>query len=343
MIDLLDQSSAQQKITADDTGELFTSWDWISVVTDTYAIPIHAVVNRANGAMLAFGVLDDLAGQRLIALPFSDYVLLPYPFEAVKTLADKALEAFPTFSMSIRLAAAAPAEHGTWDIKQSAVYHRLAPAPENELWESLTQSFRNQVRQAQRNKITTRIDHSIEAVDRFYSLHTSVRNRKFNSIPQPRRFFHLIHQRLFGPARGFILEAWHDDVLVAGCLVLRRGQQLYYKFSASLPEALPIRANNLMLWELIRTAGGNGLALDLGRSGLGDGYAGLRHFKDSLGAASLPLLNMTHRPREPDTRAIERAAEFSALAGKTSRLLSSAGLDEDGNDAAAELLYRYFA
>ena len=66
----------------------------------------------------------------------------------------------------------------------SAVYHRQAPAAEPALWQRLSQSFRNQVRQAQRHGVVTRIDRSLVALDRFYGLHTSVRNRKFASIPQ---------------------------------------------------------------------------------------------------------------------------------------------------------------
>jgi hypothetical protein len=191
--------------------------------------------------------------------------------------------------------------------------------------------------------VVTRIDRSLVALDRFYGLHISVRNRKFASIPQPRRFFHLIHDRFFVGGHGFILETWYDDTVVGGCLVLRHRGTLYYKFSASLPQAESIRANNLMLWELMRHASADGLALDLGRSGLGEDYAGLRHFKDSLGAESYPVAGLTHAPRQPDWGVTARAAEFVAIAGKLSRLLASSELDEHGNDAAAELLYRYFA
>ncbi len=344
MIEILDQAASRRQLIENDISELFTSWDWISVVADTYGMPLQLATDREHGATLPFGVFDDFAGQRLIALPFSDYVILPSEFEMIIDLANAALDVFPAYSMSIRLAASVPAEqYGGWDIKQSAVYHRLAPAPENALWGALSQSFRNQVRQGQRQGVTTRIDRSLAAVDRFYSLHTSVRNRKFASIPQPRRFFHLIHERFFVSERGFVLEAWQDDALLAACLVLRHGQQFYYKFSASLPAAGPVRANNVMLWDLIRIAAQSGLALDLGRSGLGESYAGLRHFKDSLGATSYPLLALTHRAREPIVHLAERAAEFTKLAGRMSHLLATSDLDEAGNDAAAEMLYRYFA
>jgi GNAT acetyltransferase-like protein len=345
MIEVLAEAASLRHLAEIDADDIFTSTAWLSVIAEAYRMSFRAVRDRQAGTTLPFAVVDDLGGRRLISLPFSDYVKLPYDPLRLLDLAEAALDSLPAFSMSIRLAGPAPAprQGSDWVIKPSAVYHRLAPAEEPALWQGLSPSFRNQVRQGQRHGVSARIDRSLAALDRFYGLHTAVRNRKFASIPQPRRFFHLIHDRFLATGHGFVLEAWHDDTIIGGCLVLRHCGTLYYKFSASLPQAGPVRANNLMLWELMRLAGADGLALDLGRSGYGAGYKGLRHFKGSLGAATYPISSLTHSPREPDAQAALRAGEFAAIVGKLSRLVALSGLDEDGNDAAAELLYRYFA
>jgi Acetyltransferase (GNAT) domain len=340
MIEILCGAELSRHLAAADRVELFTSVTWLRLLGDTYGIEFAAARDRDSGALLPFAVLDDLRGQRLVSLPFSDYLTFPGDPMHLLDLADAALTAFPGFAMGIRLAGQAP-EGGRdcWRIAASAVYHRLAANGEAALWQGLAPSFRNQVRQAERNAVRVMSDRSPTAIERFYALHAALRNRKFQALPQPRRFFRLLHERFIAAGQGFVLEALHRDDVVAACIVLRHGAVLYYKFSASAPPANRLRANNLLLWELMRVAAAQGLALDLGRSGCGPGYAGLRHFKAALGAAAQPITSLDLPPRRPDGR----AEEFTGLAQKLAHLLAAAGLDADGNDAAAELLYRYFA
>src|SRR5262245_16965055 len=191
MIEVLDRTDSERRIRDSGSQELFTSWSWLSLIFDCYGIPVLTIADRETGALLPVGMIDDLAGRRLIVLPFCDYVLLPFGWDMFARLADAALDAFPTSSISVRWgsAPAAPSQNGSWETKHAAVYHRVLPAAEGNLWQGLSQSFRNQVRQGQRQNVTARRDDSLAALDRFYSLHTSVRNNKFRQIPQPRRFF----------------------------------------------------------------------------------------------------------------------------------------------------------
>jgi hypothetical protein len=347
MIDLLDLSASRRHFDTTTTQDLFTSSQWISIVADAYGIAIHAILDRARDATLPLALMDDLAGRRLIGLPFSDYMLLPIELDTIISLAERALDQFPDYRIMMRVAlnAPVPAMHGQWNLRPSAVYHRVDITSEEALWQGLSQSFRNQVRQGWRHGVTAQLTRSREALERFIAMHTSLRNRKFMSLPQPQGFFHLIYERLIASGDGFFIESLHGDDVIASCLVLAHANVLYYKFSASTAEASEVRGNNVMLWELLRTAAATGhfRAIDLGRSGLGDGYAGLRHFKESLGASPHPILAMDHPARKPDDQAAKRATEFLALVKETTRLIASARDSQGLNDAAAQIFYRYFA
>lgn len=347
MIDLLDLPASRRHFATMRTQDLFTSSDWLSVIADTYGIAVHAVLDRADDATLPLAVMDDLAGRRLIGLPFSDYMLLPYGIDTAISLAERALARYPDFAIAMRIALNQPIStmRGQWDIRPSAVYHRLRIDSEAALWRGLSQSFRNQVRQGWRHGVTAQLTRSEEARERFISMHTSLRNRKFLSLAQPRDFLHLIYDRLMASGPGFFIESLRGSDVVASCLVLAHADVLYYKFSASTPDAAEVRGNNVMLWELLRTAAASGQfkTIDFGRSGLGEGYAGLRHFKESLGASAHPIAEISHPARRPDGQAAKHAAEFLALAKETSKLIASAGNSQELNDAAARIFYRYFA
>lgn len=347
MIDLLDLSASRRHFDTTTTQDLFTSSRWISIIADTYGISIHAVLDRARGATLPLALMDDLAGRRLIGLPFSDYMLLPFELDTLISLAECALDQFPDYPIMMRVAlnVSISVMHGQWDLRPSAVYHRVHVTSEEALWQGLSQSFRNQVRQGWRHGVTAQLTRSREALERFIAMHTSLRNRKFMSLPQPQSFFHLIYERLIASGHGFFVESLHGCDVIASCLVLAHANVLYYKFSASTPEAGEVRGNNVMLWELLRTAAkaGDVQAIDLGRSGLSNGYAGLRHFKESLGASAFPIAAINHAARKPDEQAAKRATEFLALVKESSRLIASVGDNRGLNDAAARIFYRYFA
>jgi hypothetical protein len=75
---------------------------------------------------------------------------------------------------------------------------------------------------------------------------------------------------------------------VAAAVFLAWNGNLIYKFGASDPAAWAARPNNLLFWEVIRSAVENGdRTLDFGRTDLDQ--EGLRTFKSGWGAAEEPL------------------------------------------------------
>ena len=337
----LDQGAAALASSED----LFTSPAWLAVIAETYGFPIHVAAAEREGA-LPFAALDDLMGRRLIAVPFSDYAAPPADADTARTLLDLAAQRFRGHSQRI-LTTYDDAESWAgagWECGEVGVSHRVRLAEEEEMWRGLSQSFRNQVRQGQRQGVKVVREASPRALERFYAMHAALRNAKYQSIPQPRRFFAAIHRHFLSPGRGFVLRAMAGRKTAAACVVLVHHGTLYYKLSTSRPALLGTRATNVMLWELLLHGAAGGFAeLDLGRAGLGEGYKGLRHFKEGLGARGRAIFAYTRPARVADAAEEARAAEARALVTAAARLLAATTPSAAANDEAAALLYRYFA
>ena len=227
---------------------------------------------------------------------------------------------------------------------EEGVVHRVRLGAEDDMWRGLTQGFRNQVRQGQKQGVKVVREVSPRALERFYAMHAALRNAKYGSIPQPRRFFAAIHRDFVSQGQGFVLRARAGRKTAAACVVLAHGKTLYYKFSTSRPELSRARATNVMLWELLRLGATEGFATaDLGRAGMGESYRGLRHFKEGLGASPAPIFAYRRPARIADPAEDGRAAEARKLVGDAARLIAAASPTLQDNDAAAETLYRYFA
>jgi CelD/BcsL family acetyltransferase involved in cellulose biosynthesis len=106
---------------------------------------------------------------------------------------------------------------------------------------------------------------------------------------QPRRFFRCIGQRLLEAERGFVLLAMQDGQCLAGAVCLHWGQVLTCKYSASRPDSLSVRPNNLIFWAAMQWGCEHGFTcFDMGRTEVDN--EGLRRYKRGWGAAETPLV-----------------------------------------------------
>lgn len=327
--------------------DLFTDPAWLGLIADHYSFPVSVVADTKSGATLPVACIDDLAGRRLVSFPFSDYIAPPGPASAYLALAEAAVSMFPEAVARMSLAASGDGmdedawTQSGWIVSQASVYHRvLFSAGEAAAWDSMSVAFRNQVRQGLRNGVTVTVSQSVEAIDRFFNLHCQLRNKKFMSIPQSKGFFHDIHARFAPNGRLFVFESRLDGQTAAACVAISRGSRLYYKFSSSDPTLLTSRANNVMLWELVRFAVREGYAeVDLGRSGLSNSYRGLRHFKEGLGGQAFPIMTL-NRPLAAPLR--EQENLFRALVNGVVDAVVLHETREDLNDRISRLIYRFF-
>src|SRR5919202_1067027 len=112
---------------------------------------------------------------------------------------------------------------------------------EKALRANLSQSWRHNLKQAERNRLDIRFRDPMEALPEFHALHDAMIARKRYVDREP---LHLL-PTLFGrlpPACSRIVAASHEGEVVAGAVVIVAGDVGYYLFGARADEALPWRA-----------------------------------------------------------------------------------------------------
>jgi CelD/BcsL family acetyltransferase involved in cellulose biosynthesis len=313
---------------------------WGTLIARCYGFRAFAVATTHASGEIRAGLpvieVRHLRGEpRWVSLPFTDYCppLAAAPDEE-KELAgalDRASEASGVARVEIRaqLEGAAPGPYG-------ALRHVVPLASDPAVvYAGFRRSVRRHIAQAERNGVTIRrAERKEDLVDVFYQLQLRTR-RRFGIPIQPRRFFHLLWESLICAGLGSVLIAEASGQPVAGEVCLDWNGTTISKFSASDERAWSLRANNLLTWHLIRTAGEQGSRwLDFGRTDAG--HEGLAMFKRSWGAAEQPLVYATlGASPEPAV----------AMASPAGRLLATAIRRGPAMvcRAAGETLYRYAA
>ena len=309
------------------TDELFHSTPWQQLLSVTYGF------TRGEAHGIPFCVLDDPAGRRISALPFSDYLPVDDPDQAAQFFTT-VRQQFPDHAITLktRLAEALP----DLTVAKRAVYHRYLPGA------TASSSFRRGSKQAMRAGTQVKRTTEAAAADRFQQLYHRQRLRKFGGIPQPPSFFAALQRLFMDTGRGFYLEAWTvAGAHAATLVVLRCGNGWFYKFGTSDPAHLADRPNNLLFTYLTEAVdAGEADFLDLGLSGSGEAYAGLRRFKSATGAGERPLTYLRYTPPDYDNRSGHTFLD--AIRGVTDALVEQ---DADRTTVAplSESLYRFFA
>lgn len=272
---------------------MFHSAEWAQVLLKTYGYPpLYGVVKdkqRVVAALPMMEVASVLTGRRGVSLPFTDEcVPLLSNGVGIETLIDPIL---------------ALGEQRKWDyleLRMSAegvpgavrtnefILHSLTLEGSEELhFNKLTGSRRRSIRKAQQQDIQIHRLDTCDAMNAYYSLHCLTRQRH-GLPPQPRCFFQFIYECIIASGHGFILLARSQGRWIAGAVYFHFGSRALYKFGASNPAFLHLRANSLLMWEAIRHFCSAGIIqLSLGRTDPQN--KGLLQFKRSWGTEEVAL------------------------------------------------------
>lgn len=137
---------------------------------------------------------------------------------------------------------------------------RLVPLVEDDaLLASFDKDTRYAIRRAEREgvrirRITEASD--VVAIDRLHELISETQQRAGFPLP-PRERYRLAWAQLGGAGRARILEAWHEDRLLASAMLVVEGARSFYLFSGSAREAPgePKRfASYALQWAMMRDA-----------------------------------------------------------------------------------------
>jgi CelD/BcsL family acetyltransferase involved in cellulose biosynthesis len=322
---------------------VFHSPDWIQVLTDTYGWEAHAyVILSDNGepcAGIPFCRIADMLGERIVALPFSDYCdPLVNDANGWRMLIDQLLPEHRPITVRC-LHNNLPLGDERFSLFKEAKWHGLDLRPElDALWSAMHESTHRAIRKSQRAGLVVRPAQSEDELRAFFDMHLKIRKYKYGLLAQPYTFFQNIWRRFVETEQGFLLLALCENKIVAGDFFLMFKDTLYYKFNASLPGDLSHRPNDLLIWEGIQRGKNQGLKLlDFGLSDIDQ--EGLIRYKRKFGTQEKTISFLRHEPNGGPTPAEK---EMRALLGKLTTRFTDQLVPDLVTERAGEDLYRLF-
>ncbi len=290
-------------------------------------------------AGIPFCRITDILGERIVALPFSDYCdPLVDNADTWRCLIDQLLPEHCPITVRC-LHNDLPLADERFSLVKEAKWHGLDLRPEPDaLWDGMHDSTHRAIRKSQREGLVVRLAQSEEELRAFFEMHLKVRKYKYGLLAQPYSFFQNIWRHFVEAQHGFLLLALWGDKIVAGDFFLEWKDTLYYKFNASLPGDLSHRPNDLLIWEGIQRGKNRGLELlDFGLSDIDQ--EGLVRYKRKFGTEEKTISFLRHEPNGGPTP-VEK--EMRELLGKLTNRFTDQLVPDPVTERAGEDLYRLF-
>jgi CelD/BcsL family acetyltransferase involved in cellulose biosynthesis len=278
---------------------VFHTAAWARVLIDCYGYePRYHVIEDESGEIKAgwpaLLVSSRLTGRRLVSLPFCDHCA---PLIRSSSQAEALLGAIIADRQHL---GARLIEVRGWPFAASQLPLPLNPVKYYSLYVAelesdasvpfarMSTTARRYVRQAERKGVTLRLAESRGDLERFYELNLLLR-RRHGMLPQPRRFFELIHRYILEPGNGHIFIGEVSGQPIAALMCLTHRDTAMCKFTLSDPDYWEYRPNHLMIAKSVEWACNEGFTrYDFGRCGAQD--AGLAQFKEQTGFARSDLV-----------------------------------------------------
>jgi CelD/BcsL family acetyltransferase involved in cellulose biosynthesis len=331
-----------RKLVEQAPSSVFHSPSWIQVLTDTYGWQADAcvIVNDLGDpcAGIPFCRIADVMGERIVALPFSDYCdPLVNDARCWHYLIDRLLPEHCPITVRC-LHNDVPLSDERFAVMKRTKWHGLDLRPElDALWRGMHDSKHRAIKKSQREGLTVRVAQSEQELRAFFEMHLKIRKYKLGLLAQPFRFFQNIWRHFVETQQGFLLLALYQDRIVAGDFFLEWKDTLYYKFNASLFEDLSHRPNDLLMWEGIQRGKARGLKfLDLGLSDWDQ--EGLVRYKRMFGTQEKTISFLRYAPNGPT--AVEK--ELRDLLTQLTHHFTDQLVPDLVTERAGEDLYRLF-
>jgi len=238
---------------------------------------------RLSALLPCMGIVSRLTGKRGVCLPFTDYcepivsdaAQFPEMFAAAVDFGNKRkwkyLEIRGGESFSPK------EEPSEWHYGHTL---DLTVGPQKIL-SGLRDSTRRNILKAEKAGIEITVTATPEALKVFCRLNDLTR-RDHGLPPQPSHFFRNVQDQILSQEMGFVVLASSGGTAIAANIYFCHGDQLIYKYGASDTVGRDLRANNLVMWEAIKSGRERGhSALCFGRTEPQN--EGLRQFKAGWG------------------------------------------------------------
>ena len=272
---------------------VFHSKAWARTLMEAYRYEPHYAVWYEGDTPAAIVPLMEvssfLTGTRGVSLPFTDFCpmlnngLVPVP-QIMDNLSDygrdRGWKRLQIRGLSM--------ETESCDGSPDYYVHELDLLPgEESLLGQVRSSTRRNFRKSEKQGVHILEENNGKGLGEFCRLNNITR-RDHGLPPQPRKFFECLLKNVIEPGMGRILLATYDGRCVASAVFLHFNGQAIYKYGASDKKYQSLRANNLIMWEAIRTYSDAGeRSFHFGRTEPEN--SGLLQFKRGWGAVEKPL------------------------------------------------------
>jgi CelD/BcsL family acetyltransferase involved in cellulose biosynthesis len=240
-----------------DQTTFFHTASWARVLRDVYGYkPLYLTITQNGGLAGLMPVMEIkslLTGKRGVSLPFTD-------------MCEPVAKDEETFAALFKEAAAVGRRSGWKHLElrggRSYLPHEPASveylvhtlelnADASKVDAKLKPTIRRNIRKAQKEGVTVKLERSQEAMDSYYRLHCVAR-RRHGLPPQPWSFFRKIYDHIVAAGKGFVALAEYQNQWIAGAVYVLFRDQAIYKYGASDRNSQHLRPNDIVMWEAIR-------------------------------------------------------------------------------------------
>lgn len=312
------------------------------VLAQTYDFDFRASVKRNSSGELTSGLsfchINDLCGERIVMLPFSDFVVPATAGDAewralVQPLIDAGVQVkVQTSSDSDAL------RDDRFVVAKSCLHHSVKlDADISELVRRFRPLPRRNIRASEAAGLTFRVAEDPAHLRAFFDLHLGVRKNRHQLLAQPYALFENLWKSFVEQGAGALILGFDGEVVAGGCLLLEFDGVLYYKFAASHPKYRSVGVSHAAVHaSMIHGLERGYSALDLGRSDVDQ--PGLIDFKRRFGAEVSDLHTLTLKNSPPEQR-----VEATWIVSEITRLFVRESTPDELTEQAGDLLYRLFA
>lgn len=266
---------------------IFFTRQWAKVLADSFGYMPAFFLSRASREidflLPLMEVNSPLTGRRGIALPFTDFCA---PYAKEKSIIANGISEIISHARSqkwkyVEIRGGEPPGADAYP-SMTYLHHELNLAETSQLYQNLSKGHRRNIKKAQNNHLTVSIGQSEDNLETFFKLNCLTR-KKHGLPPQPKRFFENFYKSLVKENMATLVSATYQQKPVAAAVFLHFKDQVIYKYGASDPKFLDLRANHLVMWKAIN------YFAELGFKNLSFGKTepsniGLRRFKLGFGA-----------------------------------------------------------
>ena len=271
----------------------FHSSAWARVLHSAYGYrPVYFVGSDESGARTLLPMMEVdswLTGRRGIGLPFTDASAPLAPdSQAFRGLHEAALAHGKQRGWKYLECRGGRSLFGDVPASERFLGHRLdLTKGEAVLFSHFEKSTRGAIRKGEQSNLKIEFSRDLESVRAFHHL-MCITRRRHGVPPQPFAFFASIQRHVLAQDQGWVVLARHNGIPIAGAVYVHFGKTAIYKYGASDSEFQHLRANNCVMWAVIKRFAADGLAtLDFGRTAPDN--EGLRKFKLGWGTTENPI------------------------------------------------------